>query len=258
MARLAAALDESRSQRITRLVTVVGDAGVGKSRLIKEFSSRAGEAARVLRGRCLPYGDGITFWPLAEVVRDAAGISAEDSPDDAIGKLAALLESQAADPAERWAVVNRVAAVIGLTSEQFPVAELFWGARKLLEAIARDKPLVIIIDDIHSAEQTFLELLDHLTEAVEDAPILVLCSARHQLIERHAEWSEAHASVLVVLQPLSDADSGRIVEEILGQSGLDHSVVSRITSAAAGNPLFVEQMVSMLIDTGALHQVEGR
>src|SRR5207302_7747416 len=137
-------------------------------------------------------------------------------------------------------------------------AELVWGARKLLEAIGRDKPLVIIIDDIHSAEQTFLELLDHLTEAVEDAPILVLCSARHQLMERHAEWSEAHASALVVLQPLSDADSGRIVEEILGQSGLDHSAVSRITSAAAGNPLLVEQIVSILIDTGALHQVDGR
>ena len=258
MARLATALDESRSKRATRMVTVVGDAGVGKSRLIKEFASRAGETARVLRGRCLPYGDGITFWPLAEVVREAAAITADDSPQDAIAKLAALLESQSSDSAERQAVVERVAAVIGLTSDQFPVAELFWGARKLLESIGRDRPLVVIIDDIHSAEQTFLELLDHLAEAVEDAPIVVLCSARHQLIERHGEWSEAHASALIVLRPLSDADSGRIVEEILGQSGLDESVVSRITTAAAGNPLFVEQMVSMLIDTGALRQEEGR
>lgn len=258
MARLAAALDESRSERTTRLLTVVGDAGVGKSRLIKEFASRAGEAARVLRGRCLPYGDGITFWPLAEVVRDAAAIAADDTPEHAIGLLATLLELHGSDPSERPAVVERVAAVIGLSSEQFPVGELFWGARKLLEAIGRDRPLVVIVDDIHSAEQTFLELLDHLTEAAEGASILVLCSARHQLLERHAEWSETHASALIVLQPLSDADSGRIVEEILGQSGLDNSVVSRITAAAEGNPLFVEQMVSMLIDTGALHQEQGR
>jgi predicted ATPase len=91
MGRLAVALQEAKTRRVARLVTVVGDAGVGKSRLIKEFATRAGEAARVLRGRCLPYGDGITFWPFAEVVREAATIAADDTPDVAVAKLASLL-----------------------------------------------------------------------------------------------------------------------------------------------------------------------
>jgi tetratricopeptide (TPR) repeat protein len=130
--------------------------------------------------------------------------------------------------------------------------------RKLLEAIGRERPLVVLVDDIHSAEQTLLELLDHLVEAGRDSQIVLLCSARRELFEKHEEWAQAHEADLVVLEPLSDADSDRMVEELLGKTGLDDSVVARITSAAEGNPLFVEQMVSMLIDTGALRQEGGR
>ncbi len=239
------------------MLTVVGDAGVGKSRLIKEFATQAGAGSRVLRGRCLPYGDGITFWPLAEVVREAAAIAADDTPDEAIGKLESLLEREGCQASERQDVLERVAAAIGLSPAQFPIADLFWGSRRLLEAMARERPLVIIVDDIHSAEQTFLDLLDHVRDEGRESSILLLCSARHELLEKHADWSESHSAELIVLQPLSDADSGRIIEELLGQAGLDPSVVERITSAAEGNPLFVEQMVSMLIDTGALRKEEG-
>src|SRR4029077_7316307 len=114
----------AETERTTRMLTLVGDAGVGKSRLIKEFATRAGEGARVLRGRCLPYGDGITFWPLAEVVREAAAIAAEDTPEVAVAKLDALLEAEGSDPAERDDVLARVAAAIGLSPAQFPIAEL--------------------------------------------------------------------------------------------------------------------------------------
>jgi class 3 adenylate cyclase/tetratricopeptide (TPR) repeat protein len=258
MGRLAAALAAVASERVTRLLTIVGDAGVGKSRLVKEFAARAGEGARVLRGRCLPYGDGITFWPLAEVVREAAGIAADDPREVAVGKLAAMLGREDSDPSVRPAVVERVAAAIGLSSAQFPVAELFWGARHLLETMGRRRPLIIIVDDIHSAEKTFLELLDHLTGAARDASIMLLCSARHELLERHAEWTEAQGEALIVLRPLSETESGRIVGELLGQAQLDRSVIARITEAAVGNPLFVEQMVSMLIDSGLLRQEGGR
>jgi class 3 adenylate cyclase/tetratricopeptide (TPR) repeat protein len=257
MGRLAVALAEAETKRVAAMLTVVGDAGVGKSRLIKEFATQAGEGARVLRGRCLPYGDGITFWPLAEVVREAAEIAAEDTPDVAVGKLAALLEREGSEHSERQEVLDRVAAAIGLSPAQFPITELFWGSRRLLEAMGRERPLVVIVDDIHSAEQTFLELLDHVKDEVRESSIVLLCSARHELIEAHADWSEAHAKSLVILNPLSDADSGKIVEELLGQSGLDPSVVARITTAAEGNPLFVEQMVSMLIDTGKLRRENG-
>ena len=157
---------------------------------------------------------------------------------------------------DRAGVVERVAAAINLSAAQFPVAELFWGVRKLLEALAREQPLVMIVDDLHWAEATFLDFLDHLVESVEDAPILVLGTARHEIAERHAGMvGDAHDAMLVMLERLSATDdAGRIVEELLGRSGLDEAVVGRVAAAAEGNPLYVEQIVSMLVETGALER----
>ena len=224
MARLAAGLADATASRGARLVTVVGDAGVGKSRLIREFATAAGERARIVRGRCLPYGEGITFWPLAEVVREAAGITNEDSPRVATRRIDRLLERAAVE--DREGVVERVAAAINLSAAQFPVAELMWGGRRLLETLAAEQPLVMIVDDLHWAEATFLDFLDHLIETVEGASVLVLGTARHEIAERHADWSTAHDTMLVKLEPLSEADAGRIVEELLG--ALEPSVRSRI------------------------------
>src|SRR5439155_4923737 len=136
-----------------------GDAGVGKTRLIADFVAAASTEAMVLRGRCLAYGDGITFWPLIEIVRSAAQIGEDDSLEVARNRITALVP--AGDP-DRDAIVDRVASAVGLSTTSFPVAELFWGARKLLEAQAAEHPLVIVIDDIHWAEATFLEFLEHI------------------------------------------------------------------------------------------------
>jgi class 3 adenylate cyclase/tetratricopeptide (TPR) repeat protein len=250
MARLSGGLDGAISTRRAQLVAVVGDAGVGKSRLIREFATTAEDRARLVRGRCLPYGEGITFWPLAEVIREAAGITNEDSPRVATQRIGRLLEGAAAP--DREAVVERVAAAINLSPAQFPVAELMWGGRRLLETLAAERPLVMLVDDLHWAEPTFLEFLDHLLETTEDASLLILGSARHEITERHSEWATGHASMLVNLQPLSDADAGQIVEELLGS--LEESVRARIALAAEGNPLYVEQIVSMLVETGAIEK----
>ena len=250
MGRLATTLDDAIDGRRARLATVVGDAGVGKSRLIREFATAASERARLVRGRCLPYGDGITFWPLAEVVREAAGISGEDSPRTATRRIDRLLERAGAE--DREAVVERVAAAINLSAAQFPVAELMWGGRRLLETLAADRPLVMLVDDLHWAEATFLDFLDHLLETVEGASLLVLGSSRHEIFERHNDWATGHEADLVTLAPLSDADAGRIVEELLGS--LESSVRSRIAEVAEGNPLYVEQIVSMLVETGAIER----
>ena len=254
MARLATALDDARTGHRASLVAVIGDAGVGKSRLIKEFAIRASEGGRVVRGRCLPYGDGITFWPIAEIVREAADVNAEDSPDAARAKVAELVGRANPDREEVDRIVDRVAASLSLSDTSFPVAELFWGIRRLLEGLATGGPLVAIVDDIHSAETTFLDLLDHLLEAVADAPILLLCSARHELLDKHAEWSEAHTEQQVILQPLSEGAAGDMIERLLGEAGLDPSIRARVVGAAEGNPLFVEQMVSMLVDQGILRR----
>jgi len=247
MRRLGDALADARDHRKARVVTLVGDAGVGKSRLIREFATQAAEGARVARGRCLPYGDGITFWPLAEVVREAAGIVSEDTPNLAIRKIRRLCPGE-----EGEAITERVAAAMNLSSAQFPVAELMWGGRRLLESLARDRPLAMIVDDIHSAETTFLDFIDHLLENVESASILLLCSARHEITERHPEWLEAHDADTIRLEPLTEAESGLIVEELLGS--LEPSVRGRITAASEGNPLYVEQIVSMLIETGEIQR----
>ncbi len=231
------------------LATVVGDAGVGKSRLIAEFTAGAAADARVIRGKCLPYGDGITFWPLREAARDAAGIGVDEGAASALEKLRATIEIDE--------VVDRLASVMGLSSTPYPVPEIQWGARKFLEHLAGSRPVVMIVEDIHWAETTFLELLQNLVTSVEHAPVLLLCTSRHELLDRDPDWGLADGAVRLVLRPLSDADAGQVVAGLLGGTGLPGAVQQRIVDAAAGNPLFVEQLLSMLIDNGSLRQADG-
>ena len=242
--QLSGALEGAIDTRTSRLVTIVGEAGVGKSRLIDEFVRSVEERAQVLRGRCLPYGDGITFWPLAEAVRQAAGIVERDTMESAKAKIAGLTTDSD--------VVERVESVIGLSSTLFPVEELVWGARKLLEELAQARPLVVLFEYIHWAEATFLELLEQVVGGTEDAQLLILASARHELVERLPEWSTGGQSARIELERLSADDAGEIAEHLLGATGLDARIRSRIATAAEGNPLFVEQFLSMLIDEGLI------
>jgi class 3 adenylate cyclase/tetratricopeptide (TPR) repeat protein len=255
MDRLRATLDAAVASGRAGLINVVGDAGVGKSRLIREFADAAAEHATVLRGRCLPYGNGITFWPLNEAIGGLAHIESTDTPPVAIGKIRELLVAapeRRASEGDIDAIVDRVATAINLTALQFPVTELLWGARRLLEILSRQQPLVFIIDDLHSAEATFLDLLDAIVESSTDARIVLLTSARRELTERHPDWSEAHADQTITLTPLSEAEAGTVVGELLG--ALDDDVRARIAQAAEGNPLYLEQIVSMLVETKAIER----
>jgi class 3 adenylate cyclase/predicted ATPase len=254
MDQLEMTLLQVEATRSCELLTVVGEAGVGKSRLIREFATRATarDRAQVLRGRCLPYGDGVTFWPIAEIVRAAAGFGDEDPADVAMAKIVQIARATTGRSDDPVAIAERVAAAIGLSPTQYPGPELFWGIRRLLESIAGRRPLVAIVDDIHVAAPTFLELLDHLLDAVHGAPILLLTTARHELLEARAEWAESHEAERIVLEPLSTGDADKILEELLG--GLDGEVRGRIVEAAEGNPLYVEQITSMLVETGALRR----
>jgi class 3 adenylate cyclase/tetratricopeptide (TPR) repeat protein len=246
---LANALEEAWRTRTCRLVTIVAPAGVGKSRMLREFLERTEESATQLRGRCLSYGDGITFWPLGEMARAAAGVDNDDSLEAASGKLGRLLGADAED------VTERIAAAIGLSGQSFPVQETFWAVRRLLEILGRDRPLIVLVEDIHWAEETFLDLLCFLANAVEDTPVVLLCSSRPELLHDHPGWDESvTGAVDIRLEPLSEEESSLVVQNLLGHAPLDERVRERIVHAADGNPLFVEQMLSMLIDDGTLQR----
>ncbi len=250
VAFLEAELQSATNDRACRLVTIVAQAGVGKSRLIEEVGHRA-DGARLVRGRCLPYGRGITFWPLVEIVRELAAIRDEDSPEQARVKLRELLGPDADD------VVARVASAVGLEEAGFPLDELFWGTRKFFELVATERPLVVAFEDIHWAEQAFLDLIDHVATTSTGAPLLIMCATRPDLFEHRADWRHHHERV-IELEPLSEEDSALVVGHLLGDSVLPADAQARIVAAAEGNPLFVEQLLSMLIDDGLLRKEEGR
>ena len=239
----------STSRNRARLVTVVGPAGMGKSRVTEEFVRSIESKARVLRGRCLPYGRGITFWPLLEIIRQGASIEESDPPGVGLAKLTAV--------AGDGGVAERVASVAGLGQAQFSVEEIRWGTRKLLERLAGERPLVVVFDDIHWAEPTFLDLIRHVTDSARGS-LLVLCLARNDLLELQPDWPQAPAAPLISLEPLSDEAMGRIVDNLLGRGDASAQVRARIVDAAAGNPLFVEQMLTMLMEDGTLRLEDGR
>ncbi len=248
MGRLRESFGTSAESRTLRLATVIGDAGVGKSRLTREFLASIDEDAFIVRGRCLPYGQGITFWPLVEIVRLAADIGDDDRPERARAKLLGLVGERD--------VADRLGSVVGLVEDAFPLAETFWAVRRLVEMLAERGPVVLVIDDIHWAEPTLLDLLDHLATGRISAPAMILCTARHDLFEMRPSWSD-NGGELIMLGPLAATDAGIIVDGLLGRAGLPASIRERVTRAAEGNPLFIEQFVSMLVDDGTLRQIEG-
>ena len=244
----AAYLEAVRLGRCT-LLTVFGEAGVGKSRLVRALlDATAGEALR-LRGRCLAYGEGTTFWPMVAVVREACHIDPDDPPEVARAKLDAVSRNPE--------VTRRVASALGWSDEQLPMAELYWGLRELLERLAQQQPVVVVVDDVHWASPSLLELLDHLVDTLE-GPVLVLGTARPDMLEQYADWSDGERRQRLVLDRLPDEMAEQVIDHLTRGLPLPSSVRSMIVRAAEGNPLFVEQLISMLVDGGTLVEVDGQ
>jgi class 3 adenylate cyclase/tetratricopeptide (TPR) repeat protein len=217
-----------------QLCTVVGPPGIGKSRLAREFLGPLEREARVLVGRCLPYGEGITFWPLTEIVKQLVGVEVASG-------LAALLNGDL----HAELVAERVAAAVGASTAEGQPEETPWAVRKLFEAVARERPLVAVVDDIHWAEPTMLDLLEYVASFAVGAPILLLCLARPDLLEERPSWSAPRAnSVLLSLQPLVDSEAEALVEQLVSQE-LAPPLRRRILAVAEGNPLFVEQILAL-------------
>jgi len=237
-AALLVAFDEAVRDSSCALVTVVGPPGIGKSRLARETIRALERDARVLVGRCVAYGEGITYLALGEVVRDAAGADPE----------AGLLDLLAG--VERGPVAVRlILGAIGAGGDAGSPEETAWAFRRLFESLAVRGPLVVVVDDIHWAEPTLLDLLEYVVGFSSGAPIMLLCLSRPDLFDARPSWAAPRPrSRLVALTPLTVAESGDLVDGLLRDGEVAAGTRDRIVGAAEGNPLFVEQMLAMLAD----------
>jgi class 3 adenylate cyclase/tetratricopeptide (TPR) repeat protein len=232
LARLHAALGRAVEERSCQLFTILGSAGVGKSRLAAEFLASLG--AHVVRGRCLSYGEGITYWPVVEVVKLLDAIPADETAASAIRSL--LRKGESETNAETIA----------------------WAFRKLLEQEAQKQPVVCVLDDLHWGEETFLDLVEEVGDLAREAPILLLCMSRPELLHRRPGWGSGKwNTTTALLQPLDDAESDRLLDELGGiqasgeqGNGVAGKLRERIRFAAEGNPLFLEEMLALVRGSG--------
>ncbi len=254
LGRLEQAFRQTVADRSCQLFTLLGSAGVGKSRLTGEFITGVGVEATVLKGRCLPYGEGITYWPLGEVVRAASGIDERDAPEVAVARLAGLLEGEQ----DEEVLTRRVAVAIGLELAAATQEEIFWATRRLFERLARTRPLVVVFEDIHWAEATFLDLIEHVADLSRDAPLLLLCPARPELLDRRPTWGGGKLNATtILLEPLPAEATRELIDQLPGGEALPSALRSRILDAAEGNPLYLEEMLAMLVDDGLVNQTDG-
>jgi DNA-binding SARP family transcriptional activator len=239
LAQLRQAFDASVRDRTAYLFTVLGPAGIGKSRLAQELRSSLTDEAIVVSGKCLPYGKGITFWPLAEIVAQLVGT-------DTRAGIAELL----ADDPDAGRVADRIAGALGVAEPAVGTEETFWAVRKLLERLAHRRPVVVVFDDIHWAEPTFLDLVEYLADLSRSSPVLLLCLARPELLEERPAWGGGKLNASsILLGPLSERESAALLEQ-LHEAPVDERVRTRLFEAAEGNPLFIEQMLAMLAEDG--------
>ncbi|MGI9111580.1 MAG: BTAD domain-containing putative transcriptional regulator [Gaiellaceae bacterium] len=233
--------------RTCHLFTVLGPAGVGKSRLLSEGMTEIGGRARVLTGSCLSYGEGITFRPIAEIVAQAFG---EDDPRAAI--------EAAVGGADAEVVAERVTSIVGRDGSGGTPEEAFWAIRRLFEALAREQPLVVVFDDVNWAEPTLLDLIEHVADWVRDAPLLVVCTARPELLDERGSWGGGkHNATSIFLEPLTPPETARLARNLLGSGELQADLATRIERAAGGNPLFVEEMVALLLEEDLIRIDDG-
>jgi DNA-binding SARP family transcriptional activator len=253
--RLRDTFEQAVGDRSCQLFTLLGAAGVGKSRLVHEFLADLADSALVARGRCLPYGEGISFWPVLEAIKEVAELDDTASVEESRARLVALIE----DEPEPDLVTQRVTEMIGVTEAKTGAEEGFTALRRYFEALGRRRPLVVVFDDVHWGEPTFLELVEHLADWSRGAPILLLCIARPELLDIRPGWAGGKLNATsVLLEPLSDEECTQLVANLVGETRLAEEVDARIAAAAEGNPLFVEEMLSMLIDDGLLVREDDR
>jgi class 3 adenylate cyclase/tetratricopeptide (TPR) repeat protein len=261
LSQLLDAIVRVREQRSPQLVSLVGVPGIGKTRLVRELYN-AVDAERDgtgwLRGRCLPYGDGVSFAAVAEMARAESGIRTSDSDEQAGAKLREAVEALPGDADPAWLEAH-LRPLVGLASDVAERREDSFAAwRRFFEGLAERGPLVLVFEDLHWADPGVLDFIDHLVDWASGVPLLVLCTARPELLERRPGWGGGKRNTITIsLSPLSDEETGELVGALIGEGELPEGLTRRLLAHAGGNPLYTEEFARMLVERGFLVRDNG-
>jgi class 3 adenylate cyclase/tetratricopeptide (TPR) repeat protein len=262
LGQLLEAWDETLRERRPTLFGVVGTPGIGKSRLLTEFADRIREGGSVHWGRCLSYGEGITYWPVTELVKSAAGILQSDNRETLARKLDLFLERLPTDNTDELrTVAAALSNVIGIpmtprgtyAAAEIAQGELHWGIRRAAQLLALDNPIVLVFEDLHWAEPTLIELLEYIGTERTDAPLLVVWTARPEFVETQREFAGGLGERRLELEVLPAEAGTQLLGELIGDSALaETQLAEALIKNAGGNPLFLEETVRMMQDQGML------
>ncbi|MEX2459293.1 MAG: adenylate/guanylate cyclase domain-containing protein [Actinomycetota bacterium] len=258
LALLQQTFGRMRREPSVQLVTITGEPGVGKSRLVRElfgWIEDHGDLVSWRQGRCLPYGEGITFWALGEIVKAHCGILESDPADEARRKVSEAVAVVSGDPSEREWLGSRLGPLVGLPSPQVDRDESFAAWRGFLEAAALARPLVLVVEDLHWADDAMLEFVEHVAEWSTGVPILFLCTARPELYERRRGWGGGmRNSATITLSALTDEETSSLVTALLADAVLPADTREALLERSGGNPLYAEEFVRMLTDRELLER----
>jgi class 3 adenylate cyclase/tetratricopeptide (TPR) repeat protein len=250
---LKGTLDQAFQDHSVQLVTIVGEPGVGKSRLVADLLFQIEDGPELIRwrqGRCLPYGEGITFWALGEILKAEAGILETDPPDAADSKIEAVIPD--AHPDAPW-LRQRLRPLVGLDAPSADRDENFAAWRTFLETLAEARPSIFVFEDVHWADEALLAFLEQLAGYAERVPMLVLATARPELFDRAPRFGQASRnSTRLKLAPLTDTQTARLIDNLLEETVLPAAVQTAILARSGGNPLYAEQFTRLLKDRGIL------
>jgi DNA-binding SARP family transcriptional activator len=262
LAALQERLAWAASERSPQLVTILGVPGIGKTRLLSELQQAAIRADKPLtwsQGRSLPYGDGVSFWALGEIVKVQAGILESDPAETARGKLATAVERVVDDPTEARRIATSLGVLLGLAGADATGdgrAETFAAWRDFVEALADERLLVLVFEDLHWADEGLLDFVDELVDCVSGVPLLVVATARPELLRRRSGWAGGKPHALTLsLPPLSESETARLVASLLNQPVARAAAHESLLARVGGNPLYAEQFCRMLLERGGLGEL---